>query len=196
MPEDLRQRVLASTVDALGRFGIAKTTVDDVARGAGVSRASVYRHFPDGKDELIAAGIERAVAEFFWGVAREIDDVTEFTDLLEQALLVAHRAVVDHPILQKVAETEPERLMPQLSEAAPLVREMIAAYLAERLEAEELREGLTALEAANWLARMFLSFLFDGGIWELSDPGSVRDLVRGELVRGILADPPASGPAR
>lgn len=194
MSEDPRLRILAATVDALGRSGLARTTVDDIARGAGVSRATVYRHFPDGKDELIAAGVERAVADFFWGIAGEIDDAADLTDLLERALLVAHRAVLDHEILQTVARTDPERLMPQLSEAAPLVREMITVYLTERLQDEELRPGLTPVEAASWLARMLLSFLFDGGIWDLEDPASVRRLIRGELVRGILADPPVPDP--
>ena len=32
----------------IGRYGMAKTTVDDVARASGVSRATIYRYSPVG----------------------------------------------------------------------------------------------------------------------------------------------------
>ena len=40
------------------RFGLAKTTVEDVAQAAGVSRATLYRHFKN-RDELLVAVIAR-----------------------------------------------------------------------------------------------------------------------------------------
>lgn len=188
MTNAVRPRILGGTIDCLGRHGIDKTTVEDVARASGVSRATVYRHFPDGKDEIIAAGIEFAVADFFTEMALAIDDARDLAELLERALLFGHRAVAEHEILQTISRTEPERLMPQLSRSAPLVRRAIADYLSERLQAEPLRPGIRAEEAADWLARMVLSFLFDGGIWDLTDARSVRRLVRDELLAGIVGD--------
>ena len=41
-----RVRIVDATLDCLARQGTAKTTVDDIARRAGVSRATVYRVFP------------------------------------------------------------------------------------------------------------------------------------------------------
>jgi len=193
MADDVRTRILGATVDCLGRFGIAKTTVDDAAKAAGVSRATVYRYFPDGKDELLAAAIEAAVAGFFTELAVAVDDAPDLATLLERAIRVSHRMVEEHAVLQKVAETEPERLMPQLSQSAPLVKEAIGAYFAEKLAGVALRDGLTVAEAADWLARMGLSFVFGGGRWDLDDPVAVARLVREELLVAILAEPP--GPA-
>src|SRR5512133_2987284 len=49
----------ASLIDAarrcIARWGVRKTSLDDIAREAGVARATVYRAFPGGKDRLMAA---------------------------------------------------------------------------------------------------------------------------------------------
>lgn len=189
MIDDVRSRLLAATVVCLGRYGIAKTTVDDASREAGVARATVYRTFPAGKDQLIAEAITWAVGQFFSELAVAVADAPDFPTLLEQSLIHAHRAVEDHVVLQKVLETEPERLLPQLTQSAPQVQEVLRDYLAERLDGEALLPGVDRGQAADWLARMGLSFILAEGQWDLSDPAAVRRLVRGELLVGILQDP-------
>lgn len=188
MVADAHSRILAATVVCLGRFGLAKTTIDDVATEAGVARATVYRHVAEGRDQLIAEAIEWAVAAFFADLAAAVADAPDFATTLERALLYGHRAVDEHEVLQKVLETEPERLLPQMAQSAPLVLQNIRAYLAERLRNERLRPGIDPEAAAAWLARMVLSFLSSGGQWDLTDPVVVRRLVRDELLAGVLAD--------
>ena len=60
-----RIRIIDATLDAWPIHGTAKTTVDDIARAAGVSRATVYREFPGGRDELLAAVVDTEVARLF-----------------------------------------------------------------------------------------------------------------------------------
>lgn len=193
MADHARSRILAATVTCLGRYGIAKTTVDDAAQEAGVARATVYRHFPDGKDQLITESITWAVAQFFTELAHAVDDAPDFATLLERSLVYAHRAVDEHEVLQKVLETEPERLLPQLSQSAPMILLAVRGYFAERLGRERLRPGVDAERAADWLARMGLSFILAGGRWDLTDPAEVRRLVRDELLVAILVDRDAAG---
>lgn len=52
-----RERILEAAEAVLRRFGLAKTTVVDVARALGVSHGSIYRHFPS------KAALHDAVAE-------------------------------------------------------------------------------------------------------------------------------------
>ena len=47
-------RVLDAALTCVARVGLAKTTLDDVAREAGCARATVYRCF-SGKQQLLAA---------------------------------------------------------------------------------------------------------------------------------------------
>ena len=52
-PVDSRDRVCAGAYECIARFGLAKTTVDDVARASRVSRATIYRMFPGGRDQVL-----------------------------------------------------------------------------------------------------------------------------------------------
>ena len=61
-PHPNRERVIDATLRCLARHGTIKTTVDDIAREASVSRATVYRTFPGGRDELLAAVVDTEVA--------------------------------------------------------------------------------------------------------------------------------------
>ena len=190
VPDDPRDRILDAAVDCIGQVGIAKTTIGQAARQAGVGRATVYRHFPGGRDQLVSEVITREVSRFFIRLSYAVDGSPDFATRLERGLAFAHRAVAEHELLQKVVETEPERLLPHLSESAPQVLAVLHDYFVPLLEQERerLRPGVEADVAADWLARMVLSFIIAGGAWDLDDPAQVRTLVRGHLLAGILDD--------
>ena len=59
-PASMRDRILDATERLLGRFGYQKTTMDDVAREAGVAKRTIYMHFT-GKEELALSSIDRIV---------------------------------------------------------------------------------------------------------------------------------------
>ena len=52
--DETRKRIVAATVELHGTVGPANTTVSAIAEVAGVTRVTVYRHFPD-EDTLFAA---------------------------------------------------------------------------------------------------------------------------------------------
>lgn len=54
-----RNRILDAAVTALDRKSFVDTTMEDIARAAGVTRVTVYAHFP-GKTEILRALLARA----------------------------------------------------------------------------------------------------------------------------------------
>jgi AcrR family transcriptional regulator len=54
LEQQTRERIVAATVDLHGSVGPARTTVSGIAERAGVQRATVYRHFPDGESLFVA----------------------------------------------------------------------------------------------------------------------------------------------
>src|SRR6185437_2489660 len=60
-----RVRIVDAALRCLARQGVAKTTADDIAREAGLSRATLYRAFPGGKDGVLHAVVETETARLF-----------------------------------------------------------------------------------------------------------------------------------
>lgn len=190
MQTEPRERVLAATYACVARFGMGKTTVEDVVKESGVSRASIYRLFPGGKDQLLRETVGWEMNRFFARLAEAVYDAPDFASLLEGGLVFAHRAIQEHEVLRKVLETEPERLLPLITVEQHRVLEFITAFLLPYLEREDrvgrVRPGVDLPAAADYVARMVLSLIGSPGRWDMDDPDQVRVLVREELLGGIL----------
>jgi len=89
-PDASRERVLAGTYQCVARVGIGKTTVEDVARASGVSRATVYRLFPGGRDELLRDTVAWEMARFFARLGEELGEAPDFETFLKT--LLRHRS--------------------------------------------------------------------------------------------------------
>jgi AcrR family transcriptional regulator len=181
----MRERLLEAAYACVARYGLAKTTVEDVARESGLSRASVYRTFPGGRDELIREVVAWQIAVFFTELADSVAEAEGFEEVVEAALLHAHRAVNEHAVLQKLLLTEPERLLPTLTIETSRFVPLIAAFVEPYLARERLREGIEVGEASEYVARMVVSHIGSQGRWDLTDPDQVRELVRAEILAGI-----------
>lgn len=186
MTAGARQRILQATYDCVARWGFSKTTVEDAARQAGLSRATVYRYFPGGRDELLSAVVAWENARFFSRLYEEIRGAGSLEEVLELGIAFAHRDIAAHEVLQRVLQTEPDLLLPKLTVEAAGTQQMIAAFLEPYLGAERLAPGVGVPQAAGFLARMVLSYISAPGRWDLDDPDQVARLVRAELLGGIL----------
>lgn len=182
-----RDRILEATYACVARRGLAKTTIEDAAREAGLSRATVYRTFPGGRDELISAVIGWATLIFFTRLYEHVQDAESLEQVMERGVMFAHRSIVEHEVLQRVMQTEPELLLPVLTVESNWIRQGIADFLVPYLEQRGLAPGIDPAEAADFLARMVLSYMSAPGRWDLDDPVQVAQLVRAELLAGVVS---------
>ena len=104
---------------------------------------------------------------------------------MERGLMFAHRALVEHEVLQRILETEPEILLPRLTTEADQTHTLVAAFLTPYLARHGMAEGAELDATADFLARMVLSYIASPGRWDLNDPEQVALLVRSELLAGI-----------
>ena len=185
MNPDVRERLLQSTYDCVARWGLGKTTVEDAAREAGVSRATVYRYFPGGRDELLAAVVRWEFARFFIRLYEEVHEAETLEEVMERGIVFARRAVQEHEVLQRILQTEPDVLLPHLTIEADQTHTLVAAFLAPYLVRHGMAPGPDLDTAADFLARMVLSYIESPGRWDLEDPAQVALLVRSELLAGI-----------
>src|SRR3546814_212980 len=72
----MRQRLVDAAEVCFHRHGLAKTTIEDIASEALVSRSTVYRHVGD-RDELLLEVLLRAADRFFDRLQKRV--TTELT---------------------------------------------------------------------------------------------------------------------
>jgi AcrR family transcriptional regulator len=136
-----RAGLLDGAFRAFAEQGLRRSTMQSIAAAAGVAKATLYNHFRT-KDDVTAALL-----------AVELERLTaQTTGLpLEQALASLSDELGAHPVLRRLAETEPE----VLTSLVALSPESWAA-LVDRLAAALGVDGDTAELAARWLLGVVL----------------------------------------
>ncbi|WP_102125350.1 TetR/AcrR family transcriptional regulator [Deinococcus planocerae] len=71
---DTRELVLAAASALLHEYGYLGVSMDAVAERVGVRKASLYHHFPGGKEQVVLELAERAIGRDAAGFARAIRD--------------------------------------------------------------------------------------------------------------------------
>ncbi len=176
----LFDRVAAAALDEFAEHGIRRTSMEDIARRAGVSRMTVFRRFAS-KQRLVEIVIAREVRRGM----QELDLLWEGAETLEDRLVAgfefAGRYVSGHPLFDRLLRSEPDVLLPPLTLDGGPVLELYRSLIAHRLQAEA-NAGRAATPdidgVADVIARLAISLLLtrDGTI-TLDDPNSVRRLV-------------------
>lgn len=185
---DTREQIIEAGYACIARYGVARTSVEDVAQAAGVSRATMYRYFAS-RSDLVDAVVTWEYRRFFLRLYEAVSGAETLEEVMERGLMVARRSLDEHEVLQMVLVTEPEVLEPAMSaESAPTLA-YVSEFLIPYLERHELRPGVDVEEAADFLGRMLLSYMGAPGRWDLEDPDQVSQLVRAELLSGIVPEP-------
>ena len=172
----------------LARWGLTKTTLEDVAREAGCGRATIYRAFQGGKSEVMAATLAGEVDRFRGEVGQAIDAVEpdDLDDVVVAGVVAAARFLRSHDALRYLLVHEPDVVLPWVSfHRIGVLYGMVgdfAAFLARFISDPE-----AAARAAGWLARVVLSYVVnpaDGR--DLADPDSARRLLSTYVIPGLV----------
>lgn len=155
---DPRQRIVEATLRGIGRRGVGGLTVEAIAREAGCGRATVYRTFPGGREELLEAAALAELARFHDEVGAQLDAAADLADLLATALCASARFVRESAPLTHVLAHEPTALLAHVAfDKSPVVFAVGEALLAPRLGRHLPADRVP--EVAEWLARLVLSHL-------------------------------------
>ena len=184
------ERILDATLVLIGRWGVSKTALADVAKEAGCSRATVYRSFPGGKQHLIQSLAARELRIYVDAIVDAIDAADELDDALTRALVVAARLVHDHDAAQFILEHEPELFLPFLGfHQVDLVYRETSVAIGPHLE--RFVPADRAAWAAEWAARLFITYLFNPHAeLDLAVIDDARDLVSRFLLPAFTVPSP------
>jgi AcrR family transcriptional regulator len=180
-------RVVDAALRCVARCGLTKTTVDDVAREAGISRATLYRLFPGGKEAVVRAVVETGTARLFSDIGAAMGGASDVESLLVAGIVTAARHLRSHDALDYLVRNEPGTVLPHLTfggldRLLDAACRFAAPFLGRWLEPEE------AARAGEWAARIVVSYLVcPRADVDLADEVDVIRLVSTFVVPGIQA---------
>lgn len=188
-----RDRILAATLVSLARYGVAKTTLEDVAKEAGCARATVYRYF-GGKQQLLGAVIQHECERVLGAIDASVPPAASLEDSLVALATTAAHEVLEHDALQFVLAHEPELVLPWITfDGCDRFLASTGAALAPTFA--RFLPASDANRAAQWCTRIFLAYLGpDSGPITMTDARDVRALVHDFVAPALRA--PASQPTR
>ena len=181
-------RILAAALEAATIHGLAKLSMADVAKRAGLSRQTLYRHFPS-KDALVAALVAAETDKLVGAVLAVSEPVEDPQRSLAAGLTAALRVVRDHPLLDRLLTTEPEALLPLLTtDGGPVlsrVRSVVEGIVAGHTP--ELGADPVGLRRfADVVTRLLVSYAVSAPD---DPPEVVAGYVSAFLLRGALGSP-------
>ena len=175
--EDLRERVLDVAFTLVARWGVAKSSAADVAREAGCSRATLYRTFPGGKQQVFTALARRELTTAVDAVTDAYLDGDGLADGLTRALVVGARLLSDNPAAQFVITHEPGLVLPYLG-FGRVDRSLAAAVVAFGPTVARDLPADRIPWAVEWAVRVFISYATNPDAADtLVDPVRTRALV-------------------
>jgi len=156
----VEDRVLDATERCCEKWGIAKVTVEDIAAESGVSRATIYRMFPGGKDVLFEALRVRGLEQFFEVLRAQVEGSHSLDELLIRTVVAATRELRADDHLALMLASEPGSVLSDLTvEGLPRIIRFATDLLApladpylERDKSRPLIELLSRLTISYFLA--------------------------------------------
>jgi AcrR family transcriptional regulator len=163
-PDATTDRILAAALAHFEDFGIRRTTIEDIARRAGVSRVTIYRRFP-GKERLVEAVILLEARRFFEELEAAVAAIDSVEDRIVEAFVHTLAAAREQRLLNRLLRTEPETLLPHLTTDGGRVIAAGTAFLAAQMR--RAGSGVPKREVetvAEVVARLVLSYLLTPGL--------------------------------
>ncbi|UUY03762.1 TetR/AcrR family transcriptional regulator [Svornostia abyssi] len=186
VPDDpASERILDAALELAAASGLRHLTMEDVARAAGVGRATVYRRFGD-REALVDALSTREARRCLAELAVASDPSAPVVDQFAEGFVVSIGLLRSHPLLRRLVLVERQTLLQALDDG---LFELARGFLAKRIRvAQRLGEvrDVDADQAAEILTRVTTSFaLLPATSLDLDDPERLRAVAR-ELLAPVL----------
>jgi|SRR5690349_317088 len=177
-------RIRDAALVCIGRFGLAKTTVDDIAREAGCSRATLYRYY-DGKPAVLRAAVVAELDRVAGALVEAGRAELTFADAVTAVVVLGARELRRHDALQFLLAHEPEAVLGHLA-FGPGDRVLVAVGDAIAPAFDRWLAPAACTRAGDWLARLVRSYvLMPHPPVDFTDPAAARTFLEHLVIPGL-----------
>jgi AcrR family transcriptional regulator len=181
--DQARLRIHAAAIECVERWGIEKTTLNDIARLAGCSRQTVYNYFP-GKAAVLESALEEAGREFMERLEHLALQFEDPADSLLEVILYTISRQSNEPYLHILAEPAFFVTFMQEIFGSHLPRERMQKVIRTCIRnAPELLPHVEEISEAT--GRFLMSMLIaDGGVQR--NEKQLRGFIRRRILPGLV----------
>jgi AcrR family transcriptional regulator len=167
----MRARLCDAALACITRFGLAKTTLEDVATEARVSRQTIYRYFAN-RDELLLEALlleleRHAGPDPSDDMVLDVHSPEDAVATLVEGAVFTLESIRANPVLSALLATEGDSVRSTLAGASQLVfrhhGDNLRPWLALGQKIGFLNPALDPDEMSEWLLRITLSLLTTDG---------------------------------
>lgn len=186
----VRERLLDAAEECLQQFGPQKTSMEDVARAAGMSRATVYRYF-ENRDALLLAVASRQAANLATDAMAYLGKFDDISDWLVEGLLYTLRELPNRPVLASLVTSLDSRSGTTLFLGSNGMIEIGVRVLEPVFTGAKqqglVREDIDLKFLIDWLLRVLWTYL-NAPSQVADDEEGMRRLFRMMLIPAVLKD--------
>ncbi len=177
----MARRILDAALEQFTVFGLRRSSMDDVAKRAGVSRVTVYRRFQN-KDRLVEQTLLRENSRFFQRLDAVVASLPTMEERVVEGFVVALRHTRAHPLFGGLLRLEPEVVLPYMTVNGGSTLAATVEYLTGHLRRAQQVEGRPDDDprpVAELMVRVAVSFLLNpAGCIEMEDEEQARAFAR------------------
>lgn len=185
MGNSAEQRVLDAAKACCERWGVAKVTIDDIAAEARVSRATLYRMFPGGKDVLFEALRVRELEEFMTRLRAHVEGADSLEEVVVRTMVNAILELRADQHLATMLASEPGEVLSNLTvDGVPRIIRVATLFLSPLVDDYLPRRDSARL--VELLARLVISyFLAPSEQIDLTDVAQTRQFIQTFILPGF-----------
>jgi AcrR family transcriptional regulator len=189
---ETRGRILDAAIECFTQFGNDKTTLNDVARVAGLARQTIYRYFPD-RASLLEAVDAHEAQRLGEDAVRFADEAPTLEAFLARLIESRFRLNNNYQVRQHLVAHDRGLYNSMFLSRERNVRrilDVVTPQLEKALARGELRDDVDVAEAAEWIAISVASLqtLTRAESFDLDDPVAAGRFVARFLCRGLVPE--------
>jgi AcrR family transcriptional regulator len=176
--KEAKDRLLEIAKERFERFGFKKTTMDEIAMDARVSKKTIYENFKNKEDLFAALFMKEALAARKY-VLKELAKYTDPLEKIKEYLLISKKYFEKYPFMVKVLQDGEGLYAPFLNRKYQLeVEEGMLAILADMVNEAVKQKRCRKLNprlTAYIIFKLFQSFTYARTAADIGSGGSKSD---------------------
>jgi AcrR family transcriptional regulator len=180
---EARARLCEATLQCITRMGLPKTSMSDIAKEAGVTRPTLYKHF-NSKTSAFITAIDAAALDFAHSVAKYVSRFDTVEERIIEMILFVVKELPRHEYLSLVLNPECSIVLAEraFSDERPLELSRITAAPIVELRPELQPD---AEEISEVMSRLAISLVLFPGRFKNSGE-ELREFIRRRLLPGLI----------